>query len=219
MRRALHDLRTGTAPRRAQRRLHAMTDDADSSRPNGARPHGRAPQSRSRRATEIAVLVDCADWESVLPACATLARRAAAAALAAAGPTPADAELCIVLADDATLRRLNRDFRGRDRPTNVLAFPAEDARDAAPEAPVLLGDVVISLETLQREAAAQGKTPAQHLCHLTVHGVLHLLGYDHRDAAEATRMEALETRVLDGLGVPDPYGPASDDRPAERAVP
>ena len=143
-------------------------------------------------------------WRRALPEVERVCDRAARAALAAGGAPQRPAELAIVLADDALLRALNRDWRGRDAPTNVLSFAAgEDA--PPPGAPLLLGDVVLAFETAATEAQAQGKPLADHLAHLVVHGVLHLLGFDHEIAAEAERMEALETRVLAGLGVADPY--------------
>jgi probable rRNA maturation factor len=116
-------------------------------------------------------------------------------------------ELGIALSDDATLRRLNRDYRGKDRPTNVLAFSAleGEAVPARPGAPVMLGDVALACETVEREAVEQGKPLGDHLCHLVVHGVLHLLGYDHETPEKAAEMETLERRVLAGLGIADPY--------------
>lgn len=142
-----------------------------------------------------------------------LAERAALAALVAA--LPADhgpAELSVVLADDPLVQGLNRDYRGKDKPTNVLSFPlsGDDGPLAEPGVPILLGDVVLAWETLTREAAEQGKPLADHLTHLVAHGVLHLLGHDHETDAEAEAMERLEVAVLARLGVPDPYaGPGS----------
>jgi len=149
------------------------------------------------------------DWAARLPDAESIAERAAVAALSAvpeATRPTAPVELSLVLADDATVQVLNRDYRGKDRPTNVLSFPAADeGTPAIPGEPVALGDVVLALETVLAEAAAHGKPPADHLAHLTVHGVLHLLGHDHQTEVEAAEMEALEVRVLAGLGIPDPY--------------
>jgi probable rRNA maturation factor len=115
-------------------------------------------------------------------------------------------ELGIRLADDAEQRRLNRDWRGIDLPTNVLAFPAWEPGAGVPEgAPWLLGDLALAYETVAREAQQQDKAFADHFRHLVVHGVLHLLGYDHATDVEAAQMEALETSILAELGVADPY--------------
>jgi probable rRNA maturation factor len=129
---------------------------------------------------------------------------AARAALVAADALDGPAELSLVLADDVVLRSLNGRWRGKDQATNVLSFPALGA-DLPEGAPRLLGDVVLAFETVAAEATAQQKPLAHHLHHLVVHGVLHLLGFDHETATEATRMEALEVAVLAQLGVPDPY--------------
>lgn len=144
-------------------------------------------------------------WRKVAPAVDALARRAALAALAAALPPGPRAELALALGDDALLQRLNRDYRGRDKPTNVLSFPYVASPGTPAQGGRFLGDVAVARETLLAEAVAEGKPAAHHLSHLIVHGVLHLLGYDHEHAAEARRMEALERRVLAGLGIPDPY--------------
>ena len=131
----------------------------------------------------------------------------AAARLALRGAeAPAAAIADITLADDAEQRRLNRTWRGKDAPTNVLAFPAADPDMPVPSgAPLLLGDVVLAFETVRREAVEQNKPFADHLRHLVVHGVLHLLGYDHENAAEAAIMEGREIAILAELGVPNPY--------------
>ncbi len=150
-------------------------------------------------AAEIAIVVE-GGWQDA--AHAPLARRAAAAALQPAAP-PGSAELCVLLTDDARMRTLNREFRGLDRPTNVLAFAAETA--ASGVAPRLLGDVVVAFETAAAEAEAANLSLADHLSHLVVHGTLHLLGYDHAGNADAEAMEALERQILDGLGIGDPY--------------
>lgn len=112
------------------------------------------------------------------------------------------AELSIVLTDDAEQRQLNHQWRGIDKPTNVLSFPQIE-----PFAPVvgLLGDITLARETLEREAAELGKDFADHFTHLVVHGFLHILGYDHLNEEEALVMEGLETQILQSLGIADPY--------------
>lgn len=114
-------------------------------------------------------------------------------------------ELAIRLVDAKEGRILNREYRGKDYATNVLSFPAE--LPPGVKLP-LIGDLAICAPVVAREAAEQGKAPRDHWAHLTVHGVLHLLGYDHVDDAEAEAMEALETRILAGLGIADPYAMA-----------
>ena len=122
-------------------------------------------------------------------------------------------EVSVRLTDDAEVRMLNRTYRGKDKATNILSFPscaADDLPVAVAHAakggpPVLMGDLVLASGVLAREAEAMGKTPEDHLGHLVVHGVLHLLGYDHMDDVEAERMEALEVRVLGTLGIGNPY--------------
>lgn len=113
-----------------------------------------------------------------------------------------EAELAIRIVDAAESRALNRRYRGKDQPTNVLAFPAE----LPPELELpLLGDLVICREVVEAEAAAQAKPPDAHWAHMVVHGTLHLVGYDHESDAEAATMEALEAEILGELGWPDPY--------------
>ena len=168
-----------------------------------------------KRGIDIDLAVPCASWRRALPAVAALARAAASAALEQSGKgwvrkPISRAELSLVLADDATVRELNARWRGKDAPTNVLAFASDEAPQ--PGRRVLLGDVVLAFETVAAEAKAQGKSLADHLRHLVIHGVLHLLGYDHIEAAPAKRMEALETRILASLGVADPYRPRLSPR-------
>ena len=160
----------------------------------------------------IEVTSTCPGWSEVCSTAERLARDAAELAavrgMAASGVVcPAPVELGITLASAVEQQRLNRDYREEDVPTNVLAFPAwEPGTHIPPGAPLLLGDVVLAFETVVREACEQDKPVASHLCHLVVHGVLHLLGFDHLTQAEAVRMESLETSILAELGVPDPYG-------------
>lgn len=111
--------------------------------------------------------------------------------------------LSIVLADDEYVQQLNKQYRGKDKPTNVLSFPA-DAHDPMAE-PGYLGDMVISIDTLKREATVQGKKFDHHYLHLVVHGMLHLLGYDHEVEQDAQKMESLEIEILKEMGIPNPY--------------
>lgn len=148
------------------------------------------------------------DWEA-------LAGKAAAAALAATpyaclGDARFTTEISVRLTDDAEVRTLNAQYRGKDKPTNVLSFPMVqrdllEALSNGDDGEELLGDIVLAAETVAREAAEKGVGIAEHAIHLIVHGTLHLLGYDHETDDEAERMEALEREVLEGLGLPDPY--------------
>jgi probable rRNA maturation factor len=157
-----------------------------------------------RAAPAIDILVESARWSGrrgVQP----LLRRAIAGASTAlpakAARSTSGAELAIVLTNDSAIRELNRAWRGKDEPTNVLAFPTDP--QAGPHR--LLGDIVIAYETLAREARAERKRFDHHLAHLTVHGFLHLCGYDHESDRQAATMERLETAILARLGVPNPY--------------
>jgi len=123
---------------------------------------------------------------------------AAAAALSTVG-----GEVSIVLTDDSAIRSLNRDWRGIDKPTNVLSFPASGP--ATGGGTHLLGDIVIAFETLERECADDNRDFLHHLAHLAVHGFLHLNGYDHETDAQAEEMEELESRIMACLNIPDPY--------------
>ncbi len=170
--------------------------------------------------SRVVLRIEAPAWRSRLPAAGPLVRRAANAALSAARPRRRNGnagELCVVLADNRLQRRLNRTFRGKDKPTNVLSFAAVPADSH----PAILGDVVLALETIASEARQQGKSLGDHVAHLVVHGVLHLMGYDHVKAAEALRMERLERRILAGLDIADPYGAEADvqrRRPGRRTA-
>ena len=145
---------------------------------------------------------------------------AIAAGIAEARLRPLEgAELSLLLTDDKRIRAVNRDWRGFDKPTNVLSFPAVPPERVA-SSPVL-GDIVLALETLTREAEAEGKSFGDHLSHLVIHGLLHLLGEDHETEAEAQRMEAMETAALARLGIADPYAGSDPEptQPAPAAVP
>ena len=150
---------------------------------------------------------DSALWEQLIDAEA-IAERALEAAVEMAGLALLDgAELGILLSDDEHVKSVNQEWRGIDKPTNVLSFPAVEPTKLA-RAP-FLGDIIIAYETVEREAKAEGKAFADHYAHLVVHGFLHLLGFDHINEADAERMEALEIAILSSLDIPDPY----TDRP------
>lgn len=162
---------------------------------------------------EIDIAVEAEGW-TAFGDLETLIERAVVAGLSVAGLQPlAGAELSILLTDDARMRQINQAWRSKDKPTNVLSFPA-----APPERIVsspLLGDIALALETVQREAGEDGKTLAAHLSHLVIHGLLHLLGDDHETDVDADRMEAREVAALARLGYADPYqGGEHDDAAA-----
>jgi probable rRNA maturation factor len=158
----------------------------------------------------IEILIDDDAWPDALPEVSKLAFEAADSALSFLPPEMGeDLGLVVFLTDDETVRDLNERFRGRDAPTNVLSFPSPPEN---PEGQV--GDIALAFGVCQREAVQQGKPLAAHLQHLVVHGVLHLVGYDHETDEEAEKMEGLERIILAGLGVADPYaaGQGTDDR-------
>jgi probable rRNA maturation factor len=154
--------------------------------------------------TEVLVVADC--WQNE-PDAESVIQRAIAAAAMEVDADVGDAELAVMLTDDAGIRTLNGNWRGIDKPTNVLSFPAlqpEGARKPG-DAPRMLGDIAIAHETTKREADAEGKPFSHHLSHLAIHGFLHLIGYDHENDTDAEEMESLETEILEQLGIPDPY--------------
>jgi len=150
----------------------------------------------------IDIIIDSKMWTTE-PAAEETVRRAIvqAADLVTAG----DVALAVMLTDDAAIRALNNQWRGLDKPTNVLSFPAPAALWG--DSPVHLGDIAIAYETVAREADSEGKPLAHHLSHLAVHGFLHLLGYDHESEPEAEAMERQERAILARLRIPDPYLP------------
>ena len=157
---------------------------------------------------KIDVLVDSKHWKNAAAAKDVVRRALKQAATALSTKT---AELAIVLTDDAAMRRLNRNWRGIDAPTNVLSFATKNSGDQLDEQSGgqfvgnHLGDIVLAYETVKREAHRGGKAFDHHLAHLVVHGFLHLLGYDHGNDAQARRMETTERAILRDLAVPDPY--------------
>jgi probable rRNA maturation factor len=164
----------------------------------------------------IALTVGAPAWRRLLADPQNVCRRAVAATLAGVPGPPwlAHPEVSVLLADDATVRRLNAEYRGKDRATDVLSFPTfdkvlEEAPEHASPGSLPLGDIVLALETVQAEAAAAGTPLSDHVSHLVVHGCLHLLGYDHQTADDGARMEGLERGILAQLGIPDPYAGAA----------
>jgi probable rRNA maturation factor len=160
----------------------------------------RSAAERRAAALQIDIQTQSPLWEAQPLAGKTVrdAVIAAASALSTAG-----GEVSIVLTNDSSIRALNRDWRGIDKPTNVLSFPAagqksgEDAR--------LLGDIIIAYETLERECDDENRIFLHHLAHLAVHGFLHLIGYDHETDTKAEEMEGLESKIMTRLNMPDPY--------------
>jgi probable rRNA maturation factor len=160
-----------------------------------------SPRRKPQPTPSIDIIRESALWDEEPDVDATLQR---AISEASADTATKDGELAIVLTDDSRIRALNQAWRGFDKPTNVLSFPADDRADGQ-GAPALLGDIVIAYETTKREAQVQGTPFLHHLAHLTVHGFLHLRGYDHEAEDEAETMERLERQILARLDIPDPY--------------
>jgi probable rRNA maturation factor len=163
---------------------------------------GRKGGGATRSALAADIIVDWAPW-SVLGDLEGALVRPALGALAAELDFAGRAEISVMFTEDAALRALNARWRGQDKPTNVLSFPADPGPFSA--GPRLIGDVAIAFGVAAREAALEGKSLHHHVTHLVVHGALHLLGYDHESAAEAEAMEATERAILARLGIPDPY--------------
>jgi probable rRNA maturation factor len=154
--------------------------------------------------TEVLVAADC--WQNE-PDAEAVIQRAVAAAADSVDADVAGADLAVMLTDDNGIRTLNRNWRGIDKPTNVLSFPAlqPTAAPADDDAPRMLGDIAIAYQTMRKEADDEQKPFDHHLSHLAIHGFLHLIGYDHETDADADAMETLEQEILAQLGIPDPY--------------
>jgi probable rRNA maturation factor len=163
--------------------------------------------------SDVLVVAEC--WQAETDAEAVI-HRAIATAAEIADADHGEAELAVMLTDDEGIRTLNSNWRGIDRPTNVLSFPAlpPTGPRGPDDAPLMLGDIAIAYQTTRKEADAEHKPFEHHLSHLAVHGYLHLIGYDHENDADADLMEGLETEILAQLGIPDPY--SDPDPHAER---
>ena len=151
---------------------------------------------------DIDIFVEAGAWPAEAEL-TCLVERAVAAAFAETGASGAS-ELSIVFSDDAHIQTLNAEWRGKDKTTNVLSFPAFSFPKGG-KLPPMLGDIVLASETVSREAALEDKPVANHITHLVIHGLLHLLGHDHETDAEAAEMEAIERAALARLAIPDPY--------------
>jgi probable rRNA maturation factor len=158
--------------------------------------------SKSATVATIDIIVASAAWTKNLRGIKAVCRRAALAAL---GKHSNPIELSILLTTDGAMRKLNALYRGKDKPTNVLSFPADES--------VMLGDIAIAYGVTAREAKAENKTLTAHVSHLVVHGVLHLLGYDHENEKDAVTMERRERKILADLGIADPYAPVGAPPP------
>jgi probable rRNA maturation factor len=165
--------------------------------------------------TEVLVVSDC--WQSE-PGAEAVIQRAIATAAEMVDADVGDAELAVMLTDDAGIRTLNLNWRGIDKPTNVLSFPAlpPTGENGPGDAPRMLGDIAIAFETTRREADDEQKPFDHHLGHLAVHGFLHLIGHDHENDADAAQMETLEQEILAQLGIPDPYADRDPGADPER---
>ena len=159
------------------------------------------------RMLHIDVTVECSKWSAALPDVVILAKDACATAFlnARVDIDSQSFEASIVLADDCLLKGLNQKYRNRNESTNVLSFPTAIKETPHVEIPILLGDIIVSYETAIDEARLEGKSLSNHLCHLIVHGMLHLLGFDHQLSVDADTMEAIEINVLQKLNIANPY--------------
>ena len=151
-------------------------------------------------APSIDIKVDSTLWDGE-PLAEQTVRDAIAAAATSLGTT--DGEVSVVLTNDAGIKKLNREWRKIDKPTNVLSFPAPKTKNTG--SAKLLGDIVIAYETLKRECDGEDRIFLHHLAHLSVHGFLHLIGYDHQNDSDADEMEGLESKIMSVLKMPDPY--------------
>lgn len=181
-----------------------MPAESDSSRPRSPaalQAPGEAT-SQSLQWLTVDVVDDAGDWSAFEPVVARVEQAAMALAASPHFAGYGKAEAVVALSNDANVQSLNATYRDKDKPTNVLSFPSgAPARGGI----IALGDIVLAVETISREAAEQGIPPEQHLQHLVVHGLLHLLGLDHETDEEAAEMEALEVDILTSLGIPNPY--------------
>jgi len=164
---------------------------------------------------DIDIIVRDELWKKAVPGVTQICSQSACRAFSAGALAPTRSEAALVLADDDFVAALNKEYRNKPGPTNVLSFAALDDVDADVSveggAPLMLGDIIVARETTEREAADAGISTEDHLRHLVVHGMLHLLGFDHLEDEDAEEMEAVETQVLADMGVADPYAIRADE--------
>ncbi len=198
-----------------------MTDPSDSRRSADTRAsiaNTEADQRSSPSGIVVEVFVEDDGW-SAIEDVATKVHRAATALSISLLDEVNGQSAAIALSNDIRIAELNGTYRGKHTPTNVLSFPsartpalaAEELRSA--NEPVFIGDIILAVETVMREASELRRPPEQHLQHLVVHGLLHLLGYDHETEKDARHMEGLETKILEHIGVPNPH--SGDDHAVE----
>ena len=156
---------------------------------------------------EIDVTVDCSHWSSALSEPVASAKKACEAVFqnVKTGSSNKAAEVSILLTNDLMVRSLNNEYRNQDKSTNVLSFPTDTKAMPITNFPILLGDIIVAFETSYNEAIIENKSLSDHLCHLIVHGMLHLLGFDHQVSSDADAMEDIEISVLHKLNVANPY--------------
>jgi probable rRNA maturation factor len=181
-----------------------MNDPGDSTL--AASASSASADSEPPERLSVVIVREAGDWSDFGAAEAAIERAAAALADHPRCGSAHGVEASVVLGNDALVRTLNRTYRGKNKPTNVLSFPFQVPSDAGPMG--ILGDVVLAVETVAGEAVQLGIPPVHHLQHLVVHGLLHLLGFEHETDAEAEVMEQVETEILVTLGVADPYASA-----------
>lgn len=160
------------------------------------------PETKHNTAITVDFSISCPHWRDCGFDVKAKARQTVEHILRYVSLDACDMELSIVLTSDSDIRSLNRQYRGKDKPTNVLSFPAWEPDLPGP---ALLGDIILAFETIAQESRDQGKEIADHYTHLIVHGFLHLLGYDHETEGEAEIMEGLEIKILETLGIENPY--------------
>ena len=184
-----------------------MSKPAAKRAPEAISEHNRNSGAMAQSAlpiTEVLVVADC--WLNE-PDVEAVIQRAIAVAAEMVDADISEAELAVMLTDDGGIRTLNKNWRGLDKPTNVLSFPALQltTERSSQDAPRMLGDIAIAYETTRREADDEQKRFDHHLSHLAIHGFLHLIGYDHEKDQDAETMETLEREILAQLDIPDPY--------------